>query len=70
MRKWMSGVLDDRTFQERLEQIAHDTGQSTAAVRAIAIKDLQEIGGKRSRSAMAIFAWLSRFVCRRGYHPE
>lgn len=70
MRQWMTEVLDDPAFQRRLESIAEESGRTIDSVRAEACDDLAEIGGRRSRLAIYAFAWLSRFVCRRGYHPE
>ncbi len=70
MHQWTSDVLDDAAFRQQLDAIAKETGQSADAVRAAAVANLAEIGGRRNRLAIAAFAWLSRFVCRRGYHRE
>ena len=70
MRKWMHNVLYDPALERQLEIIAEEEGLSVDTVRASARDGLAEIGGKRSRLADAGFAGLSRFICRRGYHPE
>jgi glycerol-3-phosphate O-acyltransferase len=66
----MHSVLDDPAFEQQLENIAKDEGLSVDTVRASSRDDLAEIGGERSRLAVAGFAGLSRFVCRRGYHRD
>ena len=66
----MPRVFDNPAFQEQLEAIAEDTGQSVEAVRAEARENFDEMRGKRSSMAVTVFAWLSRYICRRGYHPE
>ena len=66
----MSRVLDNPAFQEELAAVSQKTGQSVEAVRAEAIKNLEEMRAKRNSLAVTTFAWLSRYICRRGYHPE
>lgn len=66
----MSGVLDNPVFQEELAAIAEESGQAIEAVRAQADAHLEEMRGERSSLAVRVFAWLSRYICRRGYHPD
>jgi glycerol-3-phosphate O-acyltransferase len=66
----MSRILDNPAFQEELEAISRETGQSIEAVRSEAIENLEEMRAKRNSLAVTIFAWLSRYICRRGYLPE
>jgi glycerol-3-phosphate O-acyltransferase len=66
----MADILDKPEFQEHLQKIAHDSGIPLEQVQDQASSDLQEMRGQRSKLAVRVFAWLSRFVYRRGYHPE
>ena len=66
----MPRILDSPGFQQQLETIAQQTGQSTEAVRAEARRNLKEMRGKRNGLAVGAFAWLSHFICQRGYSPD
>jgi len=66
----MPGVLDIPAFQEELETIAQESGRPVDAVRSEAQQDLEEMRGDRRGLAVSAFAWLSRYMCRRGYHPD
>ena len=66
----MPRILDNPAFEDRLAAIAQKSGQSLDSVRDEADTCLEEMRGRRSRLAVRAFAWLSRFICRRGYHPE
>ncbi|MGB5411511.1 MAG: 1-acyl-sn-glycerol-3-phosphate acyltransferase, partial [Woeseiaceae bacterium] len=66
----MPHVFDTPEFQEELRVIAEETGESVEAVQAIAHENLEEMRSKRNGLAVKAFAWLSRYICRRGYHSE
>jgi glycerol-3-phosphate O-acyltransferase len=66
----MPHVLDNQAFQEELQTIADDTGRPLEALRSEGIDDLAEMRGDRKQIAVRMFAWLSRYLCRRGYHPD
>jgi len=66
----MSRILDDPEFRQQLQAIAEESGQPIDAVRAEASQYLDEMRSKRSRPWVAMFAWLSRYINRRGYHPD
>ncbi len=66
----MPRILDNPAFEDRLTAIAQEAGQSIESVRAEAADYLEEMRGRRNGLAVRAFAWLSRFICRRGYHPE
>ena len=66
----MPHVLDDPALQQELLSIAQQTGQSVEAVRAEAKQNLKEVRGNRNRLGVGAFAWLSRYICRRGYDPD
>ena len=66
----MPRVLDNQAFQEELETIADDTGRPLEALRSEASDDFDEMHGDRRQFAVRSFAWLSRYLCRRGYHPD
>lgn len=66
----MPRILDNPAFREELEAIARQSSQSIKAVRSEANANLEEMRSKRSGPWVAVFAWLSRYICRRGYHPE
>jgi len=64
----MTAILDKPSFQSELKQIAAASGQSLADARAVAASNLEEMRGVRTPLALWLFAALSRFVYRRGYH--
>jgi len=64
----MTGILDNTLFQSRLEQVARSAGISISEARAKAARNLEEMRGVRRPLALRLFAALSRFVYRRGYH--
>jgi len=66
----MPRILDNPAFQEELESIAQESGLSIDAVRSEAIRNLEEMRSQRSGPWVTVFAWLGRFICRRGYRPE
>ncbi len=66
----MPHVLDNQVFQEELQTIADDTGRPLQALRSEASDDFDEMHGNRRLFAVRSFAWLSRYLCRRGYHPD
>jgi len=66
----MPHVLDNQAFQSELEIIADDTGRPLEALRAEAKEGFDEMHGNRRQYAVRLFAALSRYLCRRGYHPD
>ncbi|MCP5089886.1 MAG: glycerol-3-phosphate acyltransferase, partial [Gammaproteobacteria bacterium] len=66
----MPRVLDNQAFQEELQTIADDTGRPLQTLRSEAGDDLDEMHGNRRQFAVRLFAGLSRYMCRRGYHPD
>ena len=66
----MPHILDNPAFQDVLQPIAQESGLSLATVRSEAIKNLKEMRSTRSGPWVTLFAWLSRYICRRGYHPD
>ncbi len=66
----MRHVFDTPEFQEELQALAKATGESVQAVQAIADDNLEEMRSKRNPVAVKAFAWLSRYICGRGYNPE
>lgn len=66
----MRHVFDTPEFQEELQAIAQRTGESVENVQAIADQNLEELRSKRNGVAVKAFAWLSRYICHRGYHSE
>ncbi len=66
----MPGILEHPAFQEELAAIATSLGQPIEAIRGEASDNLGEMRGDRKGIAVSAFAWLSRYVCRRGYDPE
>jgi glycerol-3-phosphate O-acyltransferase len=64
------GILDIPAFQKELETIAEESGRPVDAVREEARQDLDEMRGDRRGLAVRSFAWLSRYMCRRGYDPD
>ena len=66
----MPNVLDNAAFQDELAAIAAAAGQPLASIRAEARGNLEEMRGDRNGMAVSAFAWLSGYVCRRGYHPD
>lgn len=66
----MPRVLDNPEFQNELAAIAEASGQPIDEVLAEASNNLEEMRGDRKGIAVSAFAWLSRYVCRRGYNPD
>jgi glycerol-3-phosphate O-acyltransferase len=66
----MPRILDNPAFKDTLAAIAAKSGQSMDSSRAEAGAYLEEMRARRSRLAVRAFAWLSRFICRRGYQPD
>ncbi|MDH3804562.1 MAG: hypothetical protein OEU90_03715, partial [Gammaproteobacteria bacterium] len=66
----MPDILDNPLFQEELETIALESGQGSESVQAEARDNLEEMRGDRKGLAVSAFAWLCRYVCRRGYHRD
>lgn len=66
----MPPILDNPAFEEKLAVFAQESGQSIDTLRTEAGDYLKEMRGRRSGLAVSAFAWLSRYICRRGYHPE
>jgi len=66
----MPHVLDNQAFQEELQTIADDTGRPLDELRSEAKEDFNEMHGNHRRFAVRSFAALSRYLCRRGYHPD
>ena len=66
----MKRILDKDSFRRELEQIARASGRPLKEVRAEALRDLDEMRAARSSLAEHMFAGLSRFVYRRGYHKQ
>lgn len=66
----MPHVLDNQAFQEELQTIADDTGRPLEELRSQAKEDFAEMYGNRQQFAVRMFAALSRYLCRRGYHPD
>ncbi len=66
----MRRILDIEDFQEQLNRIAQDSGQSIDSVRSEASSNLEEMRGRRGSLAIKMFALLSRYICRRGYNSE
>jgi glycerol-3-phosphate O-acyltransferase len=66
----MPHVLDNQEFQEELRAIADNTGRPLEVLRSEASEDFDEMHGNRRRFAVRLFAALSRYLCRRGYHPD
>jgi glycerol-3-phosphate O-acyltransferase len=66
----MRQLVESPGFLDRLDSIAETTGQPIESVRADARLNFEEMRGKRSPLAVAIFARLSRYICRRGYHAD
>jgi len=66
----MPHVLDNQAFEEELQDIADDTGRPLGELRSEAKEDFNEMHGNRRQFAVRSFAWLSRYLCRRGYHPD
>jgi glycerol-3-phosphate O-acyltransferase len=66
----MPDVLDNQAFQQELRAIADDTGRPFELILMEAADDLEEMRGNRSKIVVGLFAWLSRYLCRRGYHPD
>jgi len=69
-RRRIQPILDNPTLLRELDEIARDSGQSINTVCAEARSNLEEMRSNRNGLAVRFFAWLSRFVCRRGYHHE
>lgn len=66
----MPHVLDNPAFQEELQTIADDSGRPLEELRSVARDDFNEMHGNRRQFAVKSFAALSRYLCRRGYHPD
>ncbi len=66
----MPSVFDNPAFQEELERISRSSGQTIEAVRTEARAKLEEMRGDRKGTAVRAMAWLSRYLCRRGYHSD
>ena len=66
----MAHVLDSQAFQQELLAVADDTGRTLEELRSEAIDDFDEMHGDRNRFVVSLFAWLSRYLCRRGYRPD
>lgn len=66
----MPHVLDNQAFQEELQTVADNTGRPLEVVQSQARDDFDEMHGNRREFAVRLFAWLSRYLCRRGYHPD
>jgi glycerol-3-phosphate O-acyltransferase len=64
----MTSILDKASIRSELQQIAAADARPTDVVRAEAESDLAEMRGRRNPLAVRLFAALSRFVYRRGYH--
>jgi hypothetical protein len=63
-------MFDIPGFQEELETIAAESGRPVQVVRSEAQQGLDEMRGERRDMAVSVFARLSRYMCRRGYHPD
>lgn len=66
----MAGLLDNPEFEIELQRLAVETGAALADLRAQSIACLAEMRGDRSRLGVSLFAWVSRYICRRGYDPD
>lgn len=66
----MPRILESPAFRNELEAIARKAGQPIEEVRSEAKRNLEEMQSRRSRPWVAMFARLSRYINRRGYHPE
>ncbi len=66
----MPGILDDQAIQDELRAIADEAHRPVDAVLEEAAEALEEMRGDRRRMAVWLFAAMSRYLCRRGYHPE
>ncbi len=66
----MAHVLDSPAFQQELQAVADDTRRPLEELRSEAYDDFDEMHGDRNRFVVSLFAWLSRYLCRRGYHPD
>jgi glycerol-3-phosphate O-acyltransferase len=62
--------LDNPAFQTEIQAIADGTGRTLDTLRSEAAIDLEEMRGDRSQFVVRLFAGLSRYLCRRGYHPD
>ncbi len=66
----MPEALENQAFLQELQSIADDTGRPLATIQAEAAADLEEMRGNRNRLVVGLFARISRYLCRRGYHPD
>lgn len=66
----MPHVLENQAFQQELQTIADDTGRPLEELRSEANGDFDEMHGDRNQFVVSSFARLSRYLCRRGYHPD
>ncbi|MDH3336745.1 MAG: 1-acyl-sn-glycerol-3-phosphate acyltransferase [Gammaproteobacteria bacterium] len=66
----MPRILDNPKFRGELAAIAKATGRTLEEVSSEARDNLEEMRGDRKGLAVSAFAWLSRYVCRRGYDPD
>ena len=66
----MPEALENQAFLQELQSIAEDTGRPFAGIRSEAAADLDEMRGVRNRFIVWLFARLSRYLCRRGYHAD
>ncbi len=66
----MPQILDNPEFHSELASIAKASGQPVETTWKEARDNLEEMRGDRNGMAVSAFAWLSRYVCRRGYHPD
>ena len=69
-RRPESNLLNTKQFQDELQQLAIDHEQPLDQLQAEATTCLAEMRGDRNPMAVRGFAWLSRFMYRRGYNPD
>jgi len=64
----MKSILNKASFQSELERLAGASNRPITELSAEAVRDLAEMRAVRNPVAVRLFAALSRFVYRRGYH--